>query len=111
MLTSSAQQQEEEEQEVRLHIKNTDYEPVVYKLRSEVYFSVYYIDDSLLLGNDLQSCLDNVNATAKVLKSAGSIINHYTSRFRPYTKITFRGFYLIHLKRLCRYHRKGASNN
>ena len=68
--------------------------PVFGKLRSEGLLSVYYLDDSLLLGQNLSSCLNNVHATTRVLEKAGFIINKAKSVFVPAKEIVFLGFCL-----------------
>lgn len=66
--------------------------PVFSKLRNEGFFSVYYLDDSLLIGSNETDCKNNVHATTKLLTDAGFIINYDKSSFEPSCTINFLGF-------------------
>ena len=68
--------------------------PLFAKLRSLGYLSVYYLDDSLLIGKDLDECTRNVSSTKDVLEKAGFIINKAKSQFSPSKEIIFLGFVL-----------------
>ena len=68
--------------------------PIFGKLRSEGYLSVYYLDDSLQIGNSFEECRINVFATAKLLSEAGFIINTDKSVAIPSQKILFLGFWI-----------------
>ena len=66
--------------------------PLYAKLRSEGLVSVYYLDDSWLMGSSAEDCSNNVERTEFVLSKAGFIINEKKSVKVPTTKITFLGF-------------------
>ena len=68
--------------------------PLFAKLRSEGFLSVFYLDDSLLIGKDFCDCSVNVSKTSKLLTEAGFIINCEKSQFLPVTEIKFLGFIL-----------------
>ena len=68
--------------------------PIFARLRSEVFLSVFYLDDSLLIGKDRMECTQNVEHTAALLTNAGFIINVDKSSFSPSKEITFLGFCL-----------------
>jgi len=68
--------------------------PLFSNLRRKGFMSVYYLDDSLLIGNSYTECLDNVNETKNLLVNSGFIINEKKSSLIPSTEITFLGFIL-----------------
>lgn len=68
--------------------------PIFGKLRSEGFLSVYYLDDSLLIGKSLLECIENVSATKSLITNAGFIINVAKSQFVPMKEINFLGFVL-----------------
>lgn len=68
--------------------------PIFSKLRSEGFLSVFYLDDSLLLGRNEVECTQNVSSTKNLLQKAGFIVNEDKSCFTPSKEITFLGFCL-----------------
>ena len=66
--------------------------PVFATLREEGYESVIYVDDSLLQGDNIQECLDNIRITLKYLQDLGFIIHPEKSILYPTQIITFLGF-------------------
>lgn len=68
--------------------------PIFAYLRSLGYISVYYLDDTWLMGKTKEQCSDNVNATSRVLLDAGFLINEEKSKFEPSQHICFLGFEL-----------------
>ena len=68
--------------------------PIFSILKSERYLSVYYLEDSLLVGASYDECLNNVKATSKLLLDAGFIINYSKSSMTPSRLIKFLFFYL-----------------
>lgn len=68
--------------------------PLFSFLRSSGFLSVYYFDDTLLIGSTVSNCLDNMNATKKLLEKAGFFINPDKSSFIPSHEIKFLGFIL-----------------
>lgn len=66
--------------------------PIFSHLRTRGYLSTYYLDDSLLIGYDYDSCLANLEATKDTLINAGFIINYTKSCFIPTKEITYLGF-------------------
>ena len=66
--------------------------PVFATLREQGYESVIYVDDSFLLGDTFQECLDNVVATLDCLESLGFVVHPDKSMFHPTQEITFLGF-------------------
>ena len=68
--------------------------PVFSKLRSEGFVSVYYLDDTWLMGRSVSECLENVKSTIAVLEKACFLINCVKSLFQPSQTVTFLGFVL-----------------
>ena len=68
--------------------------PIFSSLRSNGYCSVYYLDDSLLIGDTIDECQENVNATASMLIDAGFTINVKKSSLVHSQTIKFLGFVL-----------------
>ena len=66
--------------------------PIFSHLRARGCLSVYYLDDTLLIGRNYAECLNNVDMTRDVLTKAGFIINVKKSAFVPSQKIQFLGF-------------------
>ena len=66
--------------------------PVISKLRASGFKSTIYLDDILILGSSYNSCLQNLNATLKLLKSLGFIINFDKSKLIPAEICKFLGF-------------------
>ena len=52
-------------------------------LRNEIFLSVFYLDDSLLIGTTQDECANNVEQTLQVLTKAGFILNYEKSWFVP----------------------------
>ena len=67
-------------------------------LRSKGHLSVKYLDDSLLIGESVIACLDNVIDTIKLLRNLGFTIHPEKSVLTPTQKITFLGFILDSVK-------------
>ena len=72
--------------------------PIFSMLRSSGFLSVYYLDDSLLIGRSLDECNQNIQATSDLLSKAGFIINKEKSSCFPSQKIKFLGFYIDSIK-------------
>lgn len=68
--------------------------PIFCHLRSLGYLSVYYLDDSLLIGSTESECFQNVAKTKVILETAGFVINSKKSVFTPSQTIQFLGFIL-----------------
>lgn len=66
--------------------------PVVGYLRKQGYISVYFLDDTLLIGTTLQECQDNVDVTVSLFKQLGLRINEEKSVLVPTTRVKFLGF-------------------
>ena len=66
--------------------------PVFAYLRDLGYMSVVYVDDTLLVGDTYEECLENVNKTMEVLEKLGFTIHQTKSVFKPTQIITFLGF-------------------
>lgn len=66
--------------------------PIFSLLRSRGLSSVFYLDDSLLVGRDFSECLGNVSNTLDILNKAGFTINYEKSRLSPCQEIKFLGF-------------------
>lgn len=68
--------------------------PVLKLLRSQGYLSVNYLDDFLCIGRTYYECLQNVNATVKLLSQLGFVLNREKSNLKPDKKCKFLGFLL-----------------
>ena len=68
--------------------------PIFSTLRSEGFMSVYYLDDSLLLGNNFEECQKNIQQTKELLIETGFVLNKNKSSFIPSQEIVFLGFIL-----------------
>jgi len=68
--------------------------PVFGTLRSKGLVSVYYIDDTFLLGSNYQECQQNTNDTAELLERLGFIIHPEKSVKVPTQELVFLGFIL-----------------
>ena len=68
--------------------------PLFSCLREMGYKSVIYVDDSLLVGQDYQECLENVSITYAKLVSLGFFIHPTKSILDPVQIIIFLGFIL-----------------
>ncbi|KAI8428154.1 hypothetical protein MSG28_002401 [Choristoneura fumiferana] len=68
--------------------------PVSAHLRSRGFKSVQYLDDSLLIGDTFQDCLNNLNETLNCLKKLGFVINYTKSSLVPQKECQFLGFIL-----------------
>lgn len=68
--------------------------PVIHCLRSKGLLSVIYLDDILCIGNDAESCRNNINVTCGLLEQLGFIINTEKSCLLPSTTCKFLGFVL-----------------
>lgn len=66
--------------------------PVMEYLRLNGFISVIYIDDIFLIGNTFLECKNNVEATIKLLKDLGFLINMEKSSLKPHTQCKFLGF-------------------
>lgn len=65
--------------------------PVYAKLRSMGYINSGFIDDSLLCGDTLQECTQNVNATTDLITRVGFMLNTEKSVLTPTTRISYLG--------------------
>lgn len=65
--------------------------PVMAFLRAKGLMSVIYLDDILMLGSSLETCLENVQQTKALLESLGFLINTEKSVLIPSTRCTFLG--------------------
>lgn len=63
-------------------------------LRKQGYVNVGYIDDSLLLGDTIQECNENITETVNMFTKLGFIINEEKSVLKPQKKILFLGFWI-----------------
>lgn len=68
--------------------------PVFSKLRGLGLISVYYLDDTWLMGVTEGDCLDNVEFTFQLLQKTGFLVNSEKSQMIPSQKIQFLGFIL-----------------
>ena len=68
--------------------------PIFERLRKNGLSSIFYLDDSWLLGSSFEDCKRNVDETANILTNAGFIINKKKSVMIPSQKIEFLGFWL-----------------
>lgn len=68
--------------------------PVFASLRERGFLNVFYIDDTLLLGDSYDECFANVKQTADLLDSLGFTIHPRKSVFQPAQDIVFLGFIL-----------------
>ncbi|XP_060563139.1 uncharacterized protein LOC132722634 [Ruditapes philippinarum] len=68
--------------------------PVFAYLRSLGHVSVYFIDDSWLVGDSYQSCMRNVNETVHLMDKLGLTVNQKKSVLEPCKKLIFLGFIL-----------------
>lgn len=68
--------------------------PLFMRLRGNGHISVYYLDDSWLMGLTAEECLLNLNETAKLLRKCGFLINGEKSCFVPSQKVIFLGLQL-----------------
>ena len=66
--------------------------PAFSSLREQGRLSVIYVDDSFLGGRDFDECVENVQATRKLLENLGFFIHPDKSIFTPTQKITFLGY-------------------
>ena len=64
------------------------------ELRKDGHKSVVYIDDSLLVSDNNQDCMNGINVTIYILKKAGFCINWEKSMLVPSHRIEFLGFVL-----------------
>ena len=74
--------------------------PIFENLRKNGHISIYYLDDSWLMGSTYEKCLDNTVKTAEILTKAGFILNKAKSCSVPSQKIIFLGFELDSVKML-----------
>ena len=65
--------------------------PVFALLRARGHLSVYFIDDSCLMGITFQSCLQNVHDTVQLMDSLGLTVNPKKSVFVPSNRLVFLG--------------------
>lgn len=66
--------------------------PVIQYLRNTGLLSTIYLDDILLFGETVESCLDNVQKTTNLLKKLGFEINYEKSSLTPSKECKFLGF-------------------
>lgn len=65
--------------------------PIYAKLRNLGYTNIGYIDDSLLFGDTVQECENNVQETVSLMSNLGFMIQKQKSQLTPVTKILFLG--------------------
>ena len=65
--------------------------PVYAKLRNLGYINAGYIDDSLLCGDSVEECSNNVKETVKLMSKLGFHIHKDKSVFKPTKQIIFLG--------------------
>lgn len=65
---------------------------VITFLRYQGYKNVFYLDDILCIGDNFSDCLNNVNATLKLLECLGFVINYDKSSLTPKQTCKFLGF-------------------
>lgn len=75
---------------------------VIAHLRYRGYQSVFYLDDILCIGDSYDQCVDNVNATLKLLNCLGFTVNYGKSNTQPRQVCKFLGFN-FNTKDLCLY--------
>lgn len=68
--------------------------PVFAFLRARGHLSVYFIDDSCLMGITFQSCLCNVQSTVQLMDKLGLTVNPQKSVLLPCQRLIFLGFIL-----------------
>jgi len=61
-------------------------------LREQGFLSVVYVDDSLLIGDTYEECVDNIRETVTLLRELGFTIHLDKSVLQPQQKIKFLGF-------------------
>ena len=66
--------------------------PLIASLRQMGHESCDYIDDSLLIGQTVQECIDNVQARMNLTQDLGFTINSQKSILTPTQRISFLGF-------------------
>jgi hypothetical protein len=64
------------------------------KILKPYLFTVYFIDDSWLVGDSYQSCMRNVNETVQLMDKLGFTVNRTKSVLEPCKKLIFLGFIL-----------------
>lgn len=66
--------------------------PTVKLLREKDLFSVFYLDDALLLRQNKENCRNNIRESIRLLESLGLIVNKEKSCLTPTQELTFLGF-------------------
>lgn len=66
--------------------------PVFSYLRDKGYLSVVFLDDCLLMGENYESCMENVTQTCTMYKKLGLQIHNEKSHLIPSQKVRFLGF-------------------
>jgi ribonuclease HI len=66
--------------------------PVISYLRSQGFLSVYFLDDTLLIGDTYLDCELNVQETLLLFKKLGFRVNFEKSILVPQTRVKFLGF-------------------
>jgi len=66
--------------------------PIFSQLRSSGFVSVYYLDDTWLMGRSIEECNLNVSNTLEMLQKAGFLVNEEKSRMSASQMISFLGF-------------------
>ena len=72
--------------------------PIFSKLRLQGFTSVYYLDDTWLMGSTQNECVENISNTVHTLTSARFIINDAKSVFEPSQEVIFLGFVINSVK-------------
>lgn len=66
--------------------------PVFSFLRAKGFMSVVFLDDCMLLGENLESCQENVDQTCELFTKLGLQIHYEKSQLTPSHKVRFLGF-------------------
>lgn len=74
--------------------------PVFSLLRNQGYVSVYYLDDTLLIGRTESECKNNLKRTIELFTFLGLLVNDAKSVLIPCQSIKFLGF-LFHTQTMC----------
>lgn len=74
--------------------------PVYGRLREKGFINVPYIDDSLILGDSFNECVDNIQETSALLDKLGFTVHPEKSVFVPTQEIIFLGFVINTVKML-----------
>ena len=68
--------------------------PVFALLRKTGHISTSFLDDSLLVADNKESCMENVSDTVALFRKLGFIVYPHKSVFEPTTKIQYLGAFI-----------------